>query len=147
MNALNIPKLCGGDIELCNFFTGVDAPNGTGIHAALALLRKIDGVSGSAHIYSALCHCPQCKAQRQTQRTSDSWGAPATDYSAASDAFNPQDWMRTFLPGNGGCAYIDLDHLEICLPEVLSARDHVAAWNGMLKIAARAQTEVNAELP
>ena len=34
---------------------------------------------------------------------------------------------------NGGCAYSDLDHVELCLPEVINAFDHVAAWHGMLR--------------
>ena len=46
--------------------------------------------------------------------------------------YDTQDWGRKFLP-NGGCAYIDLDHLELCIPEVLSARDHVAATHAMLR--------------
>ena len=146
MNTLNIPKLCGGDIELCNFFTGLDSPHGTGLHAALALLRKIDGVSGKPQVSDSVCYCPEGRAQREKGWAPERHDTAATDYSTASDAFNPQDWMRTFLPGNGGCVYIDLDHLEICLPEVLSARDHVTAWNAMLRIAARAQTAANAEL-
>ncbi len=28
-----------------------------------------------------------------------------------------QDWGRKFLPATGGCAYIDLNHLEVCTPE------------------------------
>jgi proteasome accessory factor A len=41
---------------------------------------------------------------------------------------------RRFLASNGGCAYIDIDHVEICLLEVISAFDHVAAWHAMLRI-------------
>ena len=126
MNALNLPKLCGGDIELCNFFTGVSAFAGTGIRAALALLKKIEGVPGRERSYGA----------REYESRS-----------SAGEGFDLQDWLRTYLPGNGGCVYIDLDHLEVCLPEVLSARDHVAAWHALLRIAARAQSAVNAELP
>jgi len=56
------------------------------------------------------------------------WQVPA----AAAD---PQDRGRRFLPTNGGCAYIDLDHLELALPETLSAFDHVAYWRAMLHVA------------
>ena len=125
-----IPKLCGGDVELCNFFSPAESPDGTGSRAALALLKKIDGVSGNG-------------GARWESDGSNYW----SERSADDDRFNAQDQLRTFLPANGGCAYIDLNHLEICLPEVLSARDHVAAWRGMLQIAARAQAAVNAELP
>lgn len=126
MNPLNLPKLCGGDVELCNFFTSADSRDATGSRAALALLNKIEGI-------------------RAGVRSSGSgyWNGQYD----RDDRFDPQDWMRTFLPGNGGCAYIDLNHLEICLPEVLSARDHVAVWRAMLRIAAQAQAAVNADLP
>ena len=60
---------------------------------------------------------------------------------------NPQDRLRRFLPSNGGCAYIDLNHLELCLPEVASARDHVAAWHAMLRIARQAQVQADRKLP
>ena len=62
-------------------------------------------------------------------------------------AYDVQDWGRKFLPENGGCIYIDMDHLELALPEVLSAWDHVAAWHAMLRLARRAQEAANAELP
>ena len=61
--------------------------------------------------------------------------------------FDPQDWGRRFLPGNGGCFYIDLDHLELCLPEVRSAYDHVACWHAMLRIARQAMTAAGETLP
>ena len=130
MNPLNLPKLCGGDVELCNFFSSAESRDGTGSRAALALLRKIDGVQGGTR-------------PRWESGGSGSWNSQ----SGRDERFDPQDWMRTYLPGNGGCAYIDLNHLEICLPEVLSARDHVAAWRAMLGIATQAQAEVNTELP
>ena len=55
-------------------------------------------------------------------------------------ACNSQDWGRRFLTSNGGCVYIDLNHLELCLPEVLSAADFVAAWHAMLLVARRPWT-------
>jgi proteasome accessory factor A len=61
--------------------------------------------------------------------------------------FDPQDWGRRFLPGNGGCFYIDLDHLELCLPEVRSAYDHLACWHAMLRIARQAMTAAGETLP
>jgi len=59
----------------------------------------------------------------------------------------PQDWGRKYLSSNGSCFYIDSDHLECALPEVLSAYDHLAAWHAMLHIARRALTAANAKLP
>jgi proteasome accessory factor A len=61
--------------------------------------------------------------------------------------YDPQDWGRKFLATNGGCAYIDLGHLELCVPEVLSARDHVAAWHAMLRTARQALATASARLP
>ncbi len=56
-------------------------------------------------------------------------GYPGRDAGPVQD---PQDWGRKFLPSNGGCAYLDLHHLEICTPEVLSASDHVAIQSAIL---------------
>jgi proteasome accessory factor A len=136
MNPLNLPKLCGGDIELGNFMTGAAAREGADNRAALALLAQIRGVSSASRLTAV---AEECADRRPAWGASGPW--------AGSRNYNPQDWMRTFLPENGGCVYIDLDHLELCLPEVLSARDHVAAWHAMLRLAARAQAAANAALP
>ena len=74
-------------------------------------------------------------------------GLPITDGYGHRVTYEYQDWGRKFLPENGGCIYIDMDHLELALPEVLSARDHVAAWHAILRLARQAQEAVNAELP
>jgi hypothetical protein len=50
-------------------------------------------------------------------------------------------------PGHGGCVYIDLDHLELCLPEVLSAYDHVACWHAMLRLGQQTVAAANARRP
>ena len=115
-----VPKLCGADVELGNFILGLERRDGTAREASRALLRAID--------------------------------APYADRVGTGLLFrgvgyDPQDWGRKYLAANGGCFYIDLDHLECCLPEVLSAYDHVAAWHAMLRLARRAQETVNAELP
>jgi proteasome accessory factor A len=73
--------------------------------------------------------------------------APPVDRSGRGLTYDPQDWGRKFLATNGGCFYIDLDHLECCLPEVTSAYDHVAAWHAMLRTARRALAAANAKLP
>jgi proteasome accessory factor A len=57
-----------------------------------------------------------------------------------------QDSFRKFLPANGGCAYIDLDHAEFPIPEVLSAVDYVAVWHATLRIARQAMINANEEL-
>src|SRR5262249_21978031 len=114
-----VPKLCGADVELGNFILGMERVGGTGREASRALLREIE--------------------------------APYVDRGGNgtrwASAYNPQDWGRKYLSSNGGCFYIDLDHLECCLPEVVSAYDHVAAWHAMLRIARRALEAANAKLP
>ena len=126
-----LPKLCGADIELGNFILGVERPDGTGAEASRAVLREISGLPGPPRT-----HTP---ANAFASGYSVSWPAPA--------AYNPQDWGRKYLPSNGGCVYIDLDHVEACIPEVMSAYDHAAAWHAMLRIVRRAQRAANARLP
>ncbi len=117
----SIPKLCGADIELGNFILGVADPAGSPATAARVLLRQIDGLP--------------------VRRTYSAYGYGYTTSDSA------QDWGRKFLPANGGCAYIDLSHLELCLPEVVSAYDHVACWHAMLRIAQDALEGANGEQP
>ncbi|MBN2507580.1 MAG: proteasome accessory factor PafA2 family protein [Verrucomicrobia bacterium] len=120
-----VPKLLGADVELGNLMLGVNLPNGTGAAAARALLREIDGL-------------PLASA----------WASRSGTATASNLAvFNPQDWGRKYQTTNGGCVYIDLDHLELCPPETLSARDHAAAFHAMLRIARTAQRSANARLP
>jgi proteasome accessory factor A len=114
---MSVPKLCGADIELGNFILGLDCVGGTGRIASRALLREI------AAPY------------------------PQREVSATSHGYDPQDWGRKYLSTNASCIYVDLDHLELCLPEVRSAWDHVAAWHAMLRIARRALVAANAKLP
>ena len=59
----------------------------------------------------------------------------------------PRDMGRKYLPATGGCAYIDSGHLELALPETLSAFDHVAHWRAMLAVARDAMTRVNRSMP
>ncbi len=112
-----MPKLCGADVEVGNFILGVYRSNGTGAEASRLLLRRVEGLP-------------------RTSRWFDN-GRP----------YNPQDVGRKFLRRNGGCLYIDLDHLELCPPEVLSAYDHLAACHAMLRIADEARVRANDYLP
>jgi hypothetical protein len=118
-----IPKLCGADVELGNFVLGVGAGDDTCAEAAHALLYQIEGFPRRRWY------------QQQALAYTDSLGV----LHITPGRTNPQDWGRRYLSSNGGCAYIDLNHLEICLPEVRSAWDHVAAWHAMLRIARSAQ--------
>jgi proteasome accessory factor A len=137
-----LPKLCGADIELGNFIVGMERAGGTGYEASRALLAEIKGLP-----------------VRQSGSVANWWAAPtasprpAADYrtvncgSAIEPAYNAQDVSRRYLASNGGCAYIDLDHVELCLPEVLSAFDHVAAWHGMLRNMRAALDKANHSQP
>jgi len=113
-----VPKLLGADIELGNFILGLERPGGTGYEASRALLHEIDA--------------PYVNGR---------------GFGGSRCGYDLQDWGRKYLSSNGGCFYIDLDHLECCVPEVLSAYDHVAAWHAMLRIAREALVAANAKLP
>ncbi len=116
---MKVPTLCGADIELGNFVLHPDGLDGTAPIASLAVLREMpDAV----------------------------WAQP-TQLRDQSSQWQAQDWGRRFLNSNGGCTYIDLDHLELCLPEVRSARDHVAAWHAMLRITRTALDAANRLMP
>src|SRR5213080_3533469 len=128
-----VPKLCGADIELGNFVLGLERAGGTGREASRALLREIDAPYADRGGYGV--------------RLVRSASGYQMGHGASGATYDPQDWGRKYLSSNGGCVYIDLDHLECCLPEVRSAYDHVAAWHAMLRIARRALVAANAKLP
>lgn len=133
-----LPILCGADIELGNFEVGVERPGGTGFEASRALLAEIDGFPERPRtLFDG--YRPGQNAQRLEEGKHTAGRA-----AAGSRVFAPQDVGRRFLTSNGGCAYIDLDHLELCIPEVLSAFDHVAAWHAMLRIGRGALHRANA---
>lgn len=123
-----LPKLCGGDFELANFVEGRRRPGGTGAEAARLLLREVDGV-------------------RPVRRAIRLAGGTLRRAGYTAEGEDPQDWGRKFLASNGGCVYVDLDHLELCVPEVRSARDHLVATHAMIRIARQARIRANARLP
>jgi Pup amidohydrolase len=123
-----VPKLCGADIELGNFMIGSAGARETCSEAAHSLLQQIDGYPRRRWY------------QQPVLAFADSGGSVRI----AGVPAGSQDWGRRYLAANGGCAYIDLNHLEICLPEVRSAFDHVAAWHAMLRIARQAQETASA---
>ena len=137
-----VPKLCGGDLELGNFITGLDGTGRTGPAAARALLAEFDGFGDRSF------HTPALSPFAPATGLLQSPAAPECDNGGGAWAgWSSRDWGRKFLPANGGCAYIDLDHLELCLPEVRSAADHVASWHAMLRLAQRAMRSANRRLP
>jgi len=139
-----VPKLCGADIELGNFILGLDRFGGTCHEASRALLREINGISKEQFSGSYTTEYTQYDDSRGSRTCGNR--ALARDMPEEYSTSLSQDWGRKFLPGNGGCAYIDMDHLELCLPEVLSAFDHVACWHAMLRIGRKALEAANRKL-
>ncbi|MBM3882255.1 MAG: hypothetical protein FJ387_21470 [Verrucomicrobia bacterium] len=142
------PVLCGGDFEFGNFIedSAADGP-ARPFEASLALLREIDGVHSRRH---STAGSGARGAGWSTPSHTQFWSTPS--HTPADDAVGPtnladaQDWGRKFLL-NGGCAYIDLNHLELCTPEVRNALDFVAATHACFRIAQRACAAANAALP
>jgi Pup amidohydrolase len=153
-----LPKVCGLDSELGNFIIGPSGAAGTGYAAARALITEIDGFPGDNCVGVSYCGCPECRARRErnalrSSRRHDGHGrqpdnrAGYGDDGGTADGYGSQDWNRRFLAANGGCAYVDLGHLELCVPEVLSARDHVACWHAMIGLARGALARANEKQP
>lgn len=124
-------RVCGADIELGNFIRGRSTPHGSGHEASRRLLEQIDGVS----------------AVRPQQWGWAGWSQAGARNDPTASSFDSQDHGRRYSPANGACVYIDLNHLEICIPEVTSAFDHTAAVHAMLRVVRGARERANAALP
>jgi proteasome accessory factor A len=137
-----LPRLCGADIELGNFIVGDVRAGGTGYEASRALLAEIDGLPQprAGYLNNWWSASP---ASSGYGCSSQSGGSAYTN----AYSYDLQDVSRRYLLSNGGCAYIDLDHVELCLPEVIDAFDHVAAWHGMLQITRDALHRANQSRP
>ena len=135
-----LPKIVGADFEVGNFLSGHEGEGNSCREASSALLRTIDGFPRTERRHAGVCNCPECVAR---------WGLGyGAGYGAVSSepVYDPQDRGRRFV-ATGHCFYIDLEHFEICLPEVRSAKDFVAAKRAALLLARRALNEANAYLP
>jgi proteasome accessory factor A len=124
-----VDKILGADIELGNARQSPSARLAGNDDVASLLLSKIDGIPG--------------------RRTTSSHHFPNHTYHnphvTPTAGFDPQDWGRKFLD-NGSCFYIDMGHLEACVPEVRGARAFVAAHHANLRIAREACRRANAAL-
>ena len=144
-----VPKILGADVEFGNFIDGLEIPSGSGGVASRLLLSAIEGIPAGATDPGRWSGSPSTPASGPWPAH---WPRPAIaedeDDTAGDGRYvsTAQDWGRRFLPGSGGCAYIDLSHLELALPETFSAFDHVAYWRAMLEIARTAVTRVNDRL-
>ncbi|HUW55374.1 MAG TPA: proteasome accessory factor PafA2 family protein [Planctomycetota bacterium] len=152
-------KLNGADIELGGYIEGVrGSARGTGYEAARAVLAEIEGVREGRHEAPA--------DNLPVSRDAGLYGNPGYGYGYGGYAGYPYEYGvagndravdgsvysaagmgRKFLAANGGSAYIDHTHLELCIPEVLSAFDHVAAWHAMLRETRDAIHRANAGRP
>ncbi|MEY2409103.1 MAG: Pup amidohydrolase, partial [Verrucomicrobiota bacterium] len=129
---LNVPKLCGADYEFQNFITNELRPEGTGYEASRLLLRQIEGYPGGEYSSSPV--------------TSPDLPTTSAAHPGSPPAYYSQDFGRKFLP-NGMCFYVDLNHLEGCIAEVVSAYDHVASCHALFHHAHLAAQRASAELP
>jgi proteasome accessory factor A len=150
----------GADAELANLVLGLareqatGRAQGTGREASRALLREVVGVRGSAGgavpgaavSGAAGPYAPAGVLPAAPPSYAATWYPTAYGVDASHAYEDPQDVGRRYLASNGGCVYVDLDHLEVCTPEVASAWDFVAAWHAMLRIARDAQRAANAGL-
>lgn len=149
----SVPKACGADIELGNFILGSVNGDWTCWRASRALLREISGIPHSSYAHSVPTYCNTQSSAGQAESGADTTGDDVHRESSIVSSntnynwsYNSQDWGRKYLASNGGSAYIDLQHLELCLPEVLSAYDYVAVWHAMLRIAREALYRANDRL-
>lgn len=163
-----LPTLNGADTELGNFIRGLERPGGTGYEASRALLREIEGFPKRENSYhlSAGGYQPAKAASKIISSARSAvtkaclpplkaptahsyvpiFDSPKYSYPSYGYGYDPQDWGRKFI-GNGGCVYIDMDHAELCIPEVRSALEHVAYFHAMLRVAREAQQKANEKLP
>ena len=153
-----IPKLLGSDVEMGNFILGLDSKTGTGDEASRALMHEVIGVSQYGGAQGGLSSPPSSGGSYYGgygysasghggygYGTSCDYGCGSGGKSASS--YNALEWGRKFLPSNAGSIYVDMSHLELVNPEVLSAHDYVAAWPAMLIIAREALDRANARMP
>jgi len=152
-----VPKLIGCDSEMGNFFSGADVRSGTGKEASRAIIREVTGYPDSPRSHLLSCTCRDCDAHWRTRKQvatyryaswygPDSY-APAYDGNSTSRIVDPQDHDRRYLAENGGCIYIDLNHVELCVPETRSAYDYVACWHASLRILRRSLEAAAAKIP
>jgi hypothetical protein len=127
-----IPKIIGSDIELGNFLLGVEKAEGTGREASRLLLANMPGVMTT---YDMGAYGPTWLS---------GFGA-ATPMNASWEPVDARDFGRKWQI-NGGCCYIDSDHLEIAAPETSNAWEWVAVYYAQLMMVRDAQRRVAKDL-
>src|SRR5208283_335735 len=110
-NPPRLLKVCGADFELGNFVLGLNDARCSCFEASRALLAAIEGLPRrESNYYGSPPGNWQSVVYGGRQRSSVQPYRCSTD-----DSYYSQDWGRKFLAENGGCVYIDLDHLELCI--------------------------------
>jgi proteasome accessory factor A len=156
-----LPKLIGYDGEVGNYIEGLNRRGGTGREASQLVIREVSGVTGFSNRHFQFCPCERCERHREEIRrkqqrhgyATTGWGYIVSAYSSADHSpggrarQDPRDHDRRYLNETGGCLYIDLNHVELCLPETRSAYEHVACWHAGLRILRRALDAANAKMP
>ena len=165
------PKVLGADVELGNFvLPRVDDGrpfdrDGTGARAARLLLAEVPGVPAMRpRQYGLWSAAYGGSGDSAYGGSGDSayggsggyaYGADggyaygahgAYGYGGSTGAYDPQDTARRYLPSNGASCYEDLHHFEAAAPETTNARDFVAVYHAMLRIAQRALARAQAKL-
>jgi proteasome accessory factor A len=161
-NPGRLPKVIGCDSEMGNFIRGVNLQGGTGQEASRKLIREIPSSSRRSNEFFLNCSCHECERHREKSQRRNSYGygrsVPLNSWAGYANAvlaeaiadesgYDPRDHERRYLAENGGCVYIDLDHVELCLPETRSVFDHVACWHAGLRILRGALDAANRKLP
>jgi proteasome accessory factor A len=133
-------------MELGNFIVGADGNDDTCRAAARTLLKQISGQTRSSRSWNTPRDTASGSKYYSDWYDDDGYGG-RSHYGTRGDGYDAQDWCRKYLRTNGGCTYIDLDHLEVCTPEVVSAYDCVAAALAMFRIARQAKEDAEKTLP
>jgi len=128
-----VAKLCGFDVELGNFISGWPEATDTATLASRLVLARVRGIPARHEVANAYAGSYAAVYGR--------------GFGATAAGGDPQEQERKFLPCNGGSIYIDLSHVELAGPEVLSAFDFVAAYHAMLRLAREAMQRANESLP
>jgi proteasome accessory factor A len=158
-----VVKLCGQDAELVNYCTGVSYAAGGNAVAANAVLAEVDGLPRPA---PAILPLNQAGQVRDWEEEDEAYGYGHEPYSspvcvyygggaktqgsgggAGSISYNPQDVGRRYLRTNGGCMYIDLNHIELAQSETRDAFMAAACWHAMLRTTRDALRAANARRP
>lgn len=161
-----LPIIIGSDTELYNAIHDNEMRlSDTGGKASRVVLSEINGVANQTQTCYTNGNCTPISAPyhqtghinygyntgqgyQHTYKSTNKSHDDSTAHSETQSRYNPQDHDRKYSVANGGCNYIDLNHLETCTPEVRLAREFVAVFHANLlaiREAAESATEKLAE--